>query len=289
MTSRRITTVVNATNINPGYPRSAMMKILRSAFACWTVLSCSSNAVAWAPLNLSTRQVSTITVPNHNLDHTIISSKLNEQRRNNEQEQLASTVATSTKRSQKGMIDFMTQPMRTTVGDAMPSSNAWKITSADDAELYNHLRCIISAADGRKADNIVVLNVRNASTICSYMIILTGNSRPQNQAIAATIDQDMKDNFQRVTVGNGIPEGNAESGWIVMDYGTVMVHIMTPKSRLYYNVEGQWKEKGGIPVDISHLIVPNQVNENKKMELQSKAYSYNLRTDEDIETDPFWS
>ena len=37
----------------------------------------------------------------------------------------------------------------------------------------------------------------------------------------------------------GVPEGSADSGWILLDYGEVMVHIMTPKSRLFYDIEGQ--------------------------------------------------
>jgi Ribosomal silencing factor during starvation len=42
-----------------------------------------------------------------------------------------------------------------------------------------------------------------------------------------------------------VPDGNPNSGWMVLDYGSIMVHIMTAKSRLFYNVEGQWRSKGG--------------------------------------------
>eukprot|EP00978_Attheya_sp_CCMP212_P040928 scaffold228744_cov31-Attheya_sp.AAC.1 len=57
--------------------------------------------------------------------------------------------------------------------------------------------------------------------------------------------------------GNGVPEGLADSGWILLDYGDIMVHIMTPKSRIFYDMEGQWREKGGEPMDLQHLLVPN--------------------------------
>ena len=42
-----------------------------------------------------------------------------------------------------------------------------------------------------------------------------------------------------VGFNQGVPEGSADSGWILLDYGEVMVHIMTPKSRLFYDIEGQ--------------------------------------------------
>ena len=97
------------------------------------------------------------------------------------------------------------------------------------------VRTIVKAADGRKADNIVALQVAQITTVTSYMVVLSGSSRPQNQAIAAAIMDDMEEI-------HGIhqnPQGTADSGWMVVDYGSIMVHIMTPKSRLYYNIEGQ--------------------------------------------------
>ncbi|EEC46330.1 predicted protein, partial [Phaeodactylum tricornutum CCAP 1055/1] len=96
------------------------------------------------------------------------------------------------------------------------------------------------AADGRKADDIVVLHVGNVSTLTSFLVLLSGNSRPQNQAIAAAIVKDVQERYALTPGGSGVPEGSAESGWMLLDYGNVMVHVMTPKSRLYYNVEGQW-------------------------------------------------
>jgi len=76
-----------------------------------------------------------------------------------------------------------------------------------------------------------------------------------------------------------LPEGTADSGWMVLDYESVMVHIMTPKSRLYYNVEGQWVEKGGDYMDLSRVLVPNNsVGETNAQQLNVPQ-----------EQDPFWS
>lgn len=81
-------------------------------------------------------------------------------------------------------------------------------------------------------------------------MIVSGTSRPQNQAIAAAIVKDVEETFVdestgvgKRCLGKGVPEGTADSGWILIDYGDVMVHVMTPKSRLFYDLEGQVRLK----------------------------------------------
>lgn len=105
----------------------------------------------------------------------------------------------------------------------------------DLTEDLSYVRTVAGSADGRKAENIVALQVAQVTTLTSYMVFVTGNSRPQNQAIAAAIMDDMEEQYGMIKN----PQGTADSGWMILDYGSVMVHIMTPKSRLYYNVEGQ--------------------------------------------------
>eukprot|EP00546_Thalassionema_frauenfeldii_P005255 CAMPEP_0178916168 /NCGR_PEP_ID=MMETSP0786-20121207/12464_1 /TAXON_ID=186022 /ORGANISM="Thalassionema frauenfeldii, Strain CCMP 1798" /LENGTH=187 /DNA_ID=CAMNT_0020589423 /DNA_START=155 /DNA_END=718 /DNA_ORIENTATION=- len=132
------------------------------------------------------------------------------------------------------------------------------------------------AADGRKAEDIVCLEVANITTMTCYLLIVTGNSRPQNQAIAAAIMEDVEEEVGLIKN----PEGTADSGWMLLDYGSVMVHIMTPKSRLYYNIEGQWRDKGGTGVDLEDILVPN------KLEEYNGGNTMEGLTEED---DPFWS
>jgi ribosome-associated protein len=108
----------------------------------------------------------------------------------------------------------------------------------DVSEDLDMVRTIAKAGDGRKASEIVAIQVAHVSTLTSFMVFLSGNSRPQNQAIAAAIVEEMNDEFGILRS----PQGTAESGWMILDYGSVMVHIMTPKSRLFYNVEGQVRQ-----------------------------------------------
>jgi ribosome-associated protein len=175
------------------------------------------------------------------------------------------------------MLDSMEEPTETFVGDLNKPPN-----SAEQDELTAFVNCIVKAADGRKADDIVALSVSHVTTLCSCLVILSGNSRPQNQAITAAIQNEVKDKYDRKPGGTGVPEGSADSGWMLLDYGDVMVHIMTPKSRLYYNVEGQWRDKGGEEMDISHVLIPNA----------PVSGTADLTGDDGFvekEDDPFWS
>jgi ribosome-associated protein len=162
------------------------------------------------------------------------------------------------KRVTSEIIEFIDDPVdpKESVGDA---AKARRVPPEQD-DLAPLVRCIVNAADQRKADNIVALRVSPISTITSFVVFLTGNSRPQNQAIAAAIQKDVQEQFQQLPGSTGVPEGTADSGWMVLDYGSVMVHVMTPKSRLFYNVEGNWRDKGAEVMDISDIIIPNTMS-----------------------------
>lgn len=122
---------------------------------------------------------------------------------------------------------------------------------------------IVKAADMRKASDIVAMRVTSCTSLTNFVVIISGTSRPQNQAIANAVSRDVEDSHDgRRCLGNGIPEGSADSGWILLDYGEVMVHVMTPKSRLFYDMDGVWRGRGGECLDLSDVLV---VEERDKM------------------------
>jgi len=147
------------------------------------------------------------------------------------------------------------------------------------------VRTMARAADLRKAEQIVALRVSKITTVTSFIVVCSGNSRPQNQAIAASIQDDVEEEFGKEYAmrGNGVPEGNSDSGWILLDYGDVMVHIMTPKSRLFYDIEGQWKEKGGEYMNLDDVLLKDVNVPFKADEVGSNMLGI---AEED---DPFWS
>jgi ribosome-associated protein len=151
-----------------------------------------------------------------------------------------------------------------------------------DQDVLDLVETIVRAADGRKADDIVALHVAPVTSLTRYVIVCTGNSRPQNQAIANAVKKDVQDHFSLVPGIAGVPEGTAESGWMLLDYGTVMVHVMTPKSRLYYTVESQWREKGALALDLDGMLLPNAPEKTSGSVLVDEE---SLSQD----VDPFWS
>lgn len=206
--------------------------------------------------------------------------------------------AMSTKQHHQEIVNFLDRPVESTVGDNNPpsadqleGSSTAAAAGAGLEDVQDLVRTIVRAADARKAEQIVALQVHKVTTLTSYLVILSGNSRPQNSAIAAAITRDVLEQFGARPGGNGVPEGSAESGWMVLDYGSVMVHIMTPKSRLFYNVEGQWRQKGGVEMDVSDCIVPNTAAAPPASGGEEEAGGWDTasRVEPSQEDDPFWS
>ncbi|MDD2307994.1 MAG: ribosome silencing factor [Desulfuromonadaceae bacterium] len=96
------------------------------------------------------------------------------------------------------------------------------------------LKCAELAYD-KKAYDIIVRDISRVSSIADYMVIISGSSDKQNQAIADNIRSGLK-KFGKV---NDI-EGAKDGRWIVMDYGDVLVHIFHDQIRRYYDLDGIW-------------------------------------------------
>lgn len=98
-------------------------------------------------------------------------------------------------------------------------------------------RCAELAAD-KKGFDIKIIDISRISTIADLLVIASGGSDKQNQAIADNIRIGLK-KFGKV---HDI-EGESEGKWIVMDYGDVLVHIFHQELRRHYDLDGLW-EKG---------------------------------------------
>jgi len=94
-------------------------------------------------------------------------------------------------------------------------------------------------ADDKKAEDIVVLDVRKLSSVTDYFVIATGTSEPHLRAIESEVlDTLAEDHGIRPTN----TEGNAHSNWIVADYFDVIVHLMKKDVREKYDLEGLWND-----------------------------------------------
>lgn len=96
---------------------------------------------------------------------------------------------------------------------------------------------IAQAASDRKAGDIVVLRVAEVSYLADYFVIVTGYSRVQVRAIAQAIEDKVEQEWQRRSLRT---EGQGEGTWVLQDYGDVIIHIMMPKEREFYNLEAFW-------------------------------------------------
>ncbi|MEA5621152.1 ribosome silencing factor [Cronbergia sp. UHCC 0137] len=98
-------------------------------------------------------------------------------------------------------------------------------------------RTIAEAALDRKAGDIILLRVADVSYLSDYFVMMTGYSRVQVRAIAQSIEAKVETDWQRRPLRT---EGKTEGSWVLQDYGDVIVHIMMPKEREFYNLEAFW-------------------------------------------------
>jgi ribosome-associated protein len=99
-------------------------------------------------------------------------------------------------------------------------------------------RVAVDAASDKKASDILLLDIREITTIADYFVICSGNNARQLQTIAETIDEELGNQGARLLHR----EGTAEAGWILLDFGDIIVHIFGPKEREYYRIERLWSE-----------------------------------------------
>jgi ribosome-associated protein len=97
-------------------------------------------------------------------------------------------------------------------------------------------RRIVELAEDKKAADIVLLDLGELTTLADAFVICSGGSERQISAIADGIIEGLKD--ERVKpIGR---EGTSESHWVLIDYGSVIVHVFTPPERDYYQLERHW-------------------------------------------------
>jgi ribosome-associated protein len=100
------------------------------------------------------------------------------------------------------------------------------------ATLKKRIDQITGAAAEKKAEDISVLDVSEFSSLADAVIFCSGKNDPQLNAITSAILKQAK--------GRALQTGTGESGWIVLDYGDVIVHVMTTTLREHYRLESIW-------------------------------------------------
>ncbi len=111
----------------------------------------------------------------------------------------------------------------------MPASTKTTLTALERAA-----RCAELALD-KKAEDVKILEIKRISSVADYLVLASGNTDRQTQAIAESVRTGLK-TFGKALDIEGVREGN----WIVIDYGDVIVHVFREETRRYYNLDELW-------------------------------------------------
>jgi ribosome-associated protein len=120
--------------------------------------------------------------------------------------------------------------------DGLPQREA--PASGSDRPDIELARRIVELAEDKKAADIVLLDLSGLTTLADYFVICSGGSERQLDAIADGIIEGLRDEKIR-PIGR---EGVAASHWVLIDFGSVIVHVFTPPERDYYQLEKHWAE-----------------------------------------------
>ena len=100
------------------------------------------------------------------------------------------------------------------------------------------VREIVVSLDKHKAADIQVIEVTEVTSLGDYFVLATGTSSTQVKALSDYVEVELEEQGVRPNR----TEGYASSSWVLMDYGTVMVHIFQPEARQFYDLERLWKD-----------------------------------------------
>ncbi len=119
-------------------------------------------------------------------------------------------------------------------------------------------RIVVDALEDVKAADLVLFNTEHLSSLFERVVIASGTSNRQTRALAASVRDQVRD------AGFGKPriEGEENGEWIVVDCGSVVVHVMQPAIRAYYHLEDIW---GDTPVRLKPVAVEKAMAKREKI------------------------
>lgn len=99
-------------------------------------------------------------------------------------------------------------------------------------------RKVVEIASDKQASDVVLLDLRGHATFADFFVICSAESSRQINAIANALDE----NLRREGVRLHHREGTEESGWVLMDFGDIIVHVFSPEQRSLYDLEAAWSK-----------------------------------------------
>lgn len=99
-------------------------------------------------------------------------------------------------------------------------------------------REIVNSLEDKKAEDIVLIDIKDIVSFTDYFVICTGTSDRMIDALAKATIEDIRSKHKK----KGRQQGFARDGWVVVDYGDVVVHLFSPDQRDFYNLEELWED-----------------------------------------------
>ena len=102
--------------------------------------------------------------------------------------------------------------------------------------LEEQVKLVVQALEDKKAVDVKTYDVRGVSGLCDAFVVATGTAAPHLKGLVAGVQQAMR----TASESSFRLSGDPESGWIVVDYVDVVVHVFSPEARAYYALERLW-------------------------------------------------
>ena len=103
--------------------------------------------------------------------------------------------------------------------------------------LEEQVKLVVKSLADKKAEDIRTYDVRGVSGLCDAFVVATGTAAPHLKGLVAGTQQAMR----QAGVNSFRVSGDPDSGWIVVDYVDIVVHVFSPEARAYYGLEKLWE------------------------------------------------
>lgn len=118
----------------------------------------------------------------------------------------------------------------------------------ENLEAKEIARGVVTSLDKHKAQDIRVIEVTDVTSIADYFVIAAGTSSTQVKSLTDYVEEEMEEKGIRPLR----TEGYHSSTWILLDYGSVVVHVFQEETRRFYDLERLWKD--GLPLDTAAFV-----------------------------------
>jgi ribosome-associated protein len=125
------------------------------------------------------------------------------------------------------------------------------------------LRIAVNAADDKKANDLVILDISKITSFANYFLLCTGDSSRQMQAIADEVEKQLKE----AGIRPSHVEGYQNSEWILLDCMDLVVHIFSKNARAFYDLERLWRD--AIKMDASLMIEKKAVKPGRRKTMKT--------------------